>query len=80
MMSEMHVTMLRPAVPARFKRARHKSVETLLERISELTVERQCLRERDASGTSLERNRIKLARAQWQLSHALIQAHLPQAA
>src|SRR5919198_5148885 len=76
MMSEMHVTMLRPAVPARFKRARHESVETLLERISELTVERQRLRERDASGTSLERNRLKLARAQWQLSHALIERHL----
>ncbi len=64
----------------RFRRRRElDSVERLVERIGALTTERQRLRERRAAPTSLERNRIRLARAQWELSHALIDRYLPAA-
>ena len=64
----------------RFRRRRElDSVERLVERIGVLTTERQRLRERRAAPTSLERNRIRLARAQWELSHALIDRYLPAA-
>lgn len=43
-----------------------------MERTSELARERQDLRLRGARPAALERNRVALARAQWQLSHALI--------
>jgi hypothetical protein len=46
-----------------------------MEQISELTSERQRLRDRGASQGRLERNRIKLARGQWELSHALIERY-----
>jgi hypothetical protein len=46
-------------------------------RVAGLVAERQELRESGASQTALERNRIQLARAQWELSHALIDRHLP---
>jgi hypothetical protein len=73
-------TVLRPAVPSRFRRGRaHPSVEALLEEISGLTVQRQLLRERGVDAVKLERNRVKLARAQWELSHALIERYLPAA-
>ena len=52
-------------------------METLMEQISELTSERQRLRDRGASQGRLERNRSELARAQWELSHALIERYLP---
>jgi hypothetical protein len=52
-------------------------VETLQERVATLTLERQELRARDAAAVALERNRIALARAQWELSHALIEQHRP---
>ena len=42
-----------------------------------LALERQELRARGAAAGSLERNRIALARAQWELSHALIEQHRP---
>ena len=42
-------------------------------------VERQELRIRGASDTSLERNRLQIARAQWELGHALIDRHLSDA-
>jgi len=45
--------------------------------IGALTAERQRLREGGANSVRLERNRIKLVRAQWELSHALIERHLP---
>ena len=48
--------------------------------IAELVVERQVLRERGVAAAALERNRRRLARAQWELGHALIERHLPQAA
>jgi hypothetical protein len=58
---------------------RRPSVEALLARIDELTAQRQELRDRNAGARALERNRIRLARAQWELSHALIERHLPAA-
>jgi hypothetical protein len=78
MNTEMSATVLRPAVPSRFRRGHTRpTVETLLEQISGLAVERQRLRERGINGSRLERNRVKLARTQWELSHALIERYLP---
>jgi hypothetical protein len=72
---------LRPATPSRFRRGHTRpSVEVLLDNISRLTGERQQLRERGVDSARLERNRVKLARAQWELSHALIERYLHQAA
>ena len=80
MMTTEMSTLLRPATPSRFRRGQtHPSVEVLLEEISWLTAKRQLLRERGADSAKLERNRVKLARAQWQLSHALIKRYLPAA-
>ena len=80
MMTTTMSTVLRPAVPTRFRRGRnHPTVEALLEEISTLTAQRQLLRERGAEPAKLERNRVKLARAQWELSHALIERYLPAA-
>jgi hypothetical protein len=70
---------LRHLRPARFQRRRaDESVEELTLRISVLVGERQELRERGGSETALERNRVQLARAQWELGHALIHRHLPE--
>jgi hypothetical protein len=52
-------------------------VEELSEHIARLVAERQQLRTAGASGTSLEQNRLELARSQWDLAHALIERHLP---
>ena len=80
MMTTTMSTVLRPAVPSRFRRAHKRpTVETLLEEISALTAERQRLREQGAGAQRLERNRVKLARKQWELSHALIERYLPAA-
>ena len=80
MMTTTMSTVLRPATPSRFRRGRTPhTVEALLEDISGLTVERQRLRERGADPARLERNRVKLARAQWELSHALIERYHPAA-
>jgi hypothetical protein len=77
MMTTTMSTVLRPATPSRFRRGRtHHTVEALLDEISGLTAERQRLRESCADATRLERNRVKLARAQWELSHALIERYL----
>jgi hypothetical protein len=68
---------LRPIAPARFrKRSAAESVEHLLERIASLALERQTLRARGAGSTALERNRVQIARAQWQLSYALIERYV----
>jgi hypothetical protein len=76
---KMSATVLRPVVPSRFRRGHSRpTVETLLEQISDLTAERQRLRDEGVNGSRLERNRVKLARAQWELSHALIERYLPQ--
>jgi hypothetical protein len=75
---EMSATVLRPAVPSRFRRGHTRpTVEMLVEQISDLTIERQRLRDLGATSTRLERNRVKLARKQWELSHALIERYLP---
>ena len=80
MMTTTMNTVLRPAVPSRFRRGHNRrTVEGLLEEISGLTAERQQLRDRGADTMRLERNRVKLARAQWELSHALIERYLPAA-
>ena len=49
--------------------------EDLLERVAELVNERQVLREGGAGRAELERNRSEIARAQWDLSRALITRH-----
>jgi hypothetical protein len=78
MSHESSAAILRPTVPSRFRRRhRRRSVEALLGEISELTMERQRLRDAGVNGARLERNRVKLARKQWELSHALIERHLP---
>ena len=58
----------------------HMDVDTLSGELRKLVLERQALREHGAAADDLERNRIAIVRAQWQLSSALIRAHLPQAA
>jgi hypothetical protein len=74
---EMSATLLRPAVPSRFRRGLSRpTVEALLEQISGLTMERQRLRDQGVNGSRLERNRVKLARTQWALSYALIERYL----
>ena len=78
MMTTEMSTVLRPATPSRFRRGRTPhTVEALLAEISGLTAERQRLRDRGVDAARLERNRVKLARAQWELSHALIERYLP---
>ena len=75
---KMSATVLRPAVPSRFRRGHSRpTVEALMEQISVLSEERQRLRDQDAGAARLERNRVKLARAQWELSYALIERYLP---
>ena len=74
---EMSATLLRPSVPSRFRRgASRPTVEELLDQIADLSTERQRLRDLGVNGSRLERNRVKLARAQWALSHALIERYL----
>jgi len=51
-------------------------VEALEARVAALALERQELRTSGAEPSALERNRVKLARAQWELSHALIEKYL----
>ena len=53
-------------------------VEQLSEHIARLVAECQQLRSSGASGIALERNRVELARSQWELADALIERHLPQ--
>lgn len=76
MTTEMRPTALRPVAPFR-RRSKRATVESLMLEIAELTAERQRLRDAGAAATKLERNRVKLARRQWELSHALIARYLP---
>jgi hypothetical protein len=55
-------------------------VERLNRELRELVLEREQMHQRGASAEELESNRLEIVRTQWQLSHALIQAHPPQAA
>jgi hypothetical protein len=69
---------LRPLRGPSFRRSRSRhSVEVLAVRIGELVAERQELRERSAPPAAIERNRRQIARAQWELAHALIDRYLP---
>lgn len=71
-------TSLRHLRPARFRRSRASaSVEELILRLEGLVDERQQLRARSASARALERNRLQIARTQWELSHELIDENLP---
>jgi multidrug resistance efflux pump len=73
-------TSLRQLRPARFRRSRASaSVEELIVRLERLVAERQQLRARSASARALERNRLRIARTQWELSHELIDQNLPAA-
>lgn len=72
-------TSLRTLRPARFRRSRVRAnAEELNARIAQLVAERQELRTRGAREGALERNRLQLARAQWELGHALIDRYLQQ--
>ena len=74
----MSAAALRPVAPRRFRRERRRlGVEALQVRVATLALERQELRARDAAAAALERNRVALARAQWELSHALIDQYRP---
>jgi hypothetical protein len=57
-----------------------KSVEDLQAQIGLLTAERQHLRSTGCDEGDLERNRLEIARLQWELSHALIGRHARTAA
>jgi hypothetical protein len=71
-------TSLRHLRPARFRRSRvSATAEELLARLETLVAERQELR-RCATPRALERNRLQIARTQWELGHVLIDRHLPQ--
>jgi hypothetical protein len=63
--------------PAESEALRMK-VEQLTERLRQLVSERQSLRDRGASTAELERNRVEIVRRQWELSHALIESHIPE--
>jgi len=68
----------RPLRGPRFRRARNRdTVEALALRIAELVVERQELRRTNASVAEIERNRVQIARLQWELAHALIDRYMP---
>ena len=70
---------IRPLRRTRFRRSRRRaSVEALVMIIAELVAERQELRSTDAGAPAIERNRVDLARAQWELGLALIERHLPE--
>jgi hypothetical protein len=72
----VRVTSLRPI--SRFRRRRlPTTVESLTDQLDRLTCERQALRASEAGSVVLERNRVAIARAQWDLSYALIERYLP---
>ena len=74
----MDPTALRPTAPARFRRAASpRAIDALLSELSALVAERQQLRARGATPRRLERNRLRIARVQWELSYALIQRYRP---
>ena len=63
--------------PLRFRRRRTSpTVESLSDHLGALTRERQALRANDANSVDLEQNRVAIARAQWELSYALIDRYL----
>jgi hypothetical protein len=66
--------------PSPLRRPEHETVESLNLRIQVLCAERQALRTSGAAESVLEQNRVEIARAQWELSHALIERYLPKPA
>lgn len=77
----MSVTRLRVPVRAAFPRPRLvRAPDLLLAEISSLVAERQSLRTAGDDAPALERNRQRIARAQWELSYALIDRHCPHVA
>jgi hypothetical protein len=77
---EMSASAPRPVARRRFTRERRRlGVDALQHRVAALALERQKLRATGAATVALERNRVALAHAQWELSHALIEQHLPPA-
>jgi hypothetical protein len=54
------------------------TIEELTESLRRLVAERQALRDRGASASELERNRLEIVRRQWQLSHVWIESHTPE--
>ncbi len=58
-------------------RPHESSVEVLQARIDELSRERQELRVAKAAEGELERNRLAIVEAQWDLSRALVRRYLP---
>ena len=71
---------LRPLRTSRFRRSRSRlSVDALAIPIADLVTERQELRAAGSPAAAIERNRVQLARAQWELAHALIDEHLAEA-
>ncbi len=58
---------------------RAHTVETLLDQIGHLQLERQELREREASREELEHNRRRLVACQWELAHAFIARYVGDA-
>jgi hypothetical protein len=74
----IHTVPMTSLRPIRFKRRRAAhSVESLTELLSTLTLERQALRTSAAGSVDLERNRMAIAKAQWELSYALIERYFP---
>jgi hypothetical protein len=70
---------IRPLRRSRFRRSRgNASVEALVVLIAQLVAERQELRSTGAGATAIERNRLNLVGAQWELGLALIERHLPE--
>jgi len=68
---------VRPLRASRFRRSRNRPpVDVLAARIADLVLERQELRAAGSPAAAIERNRVQLARAQWELAHALIDEHL----
>jgi hypothetical protein len=67
--------------PLRFpRRPAPTTVESLTDKLGVLTRERQALRAADAGSVVLEQNRVAIAKAQWELSYALIERYLPKPA
>jgi hypothetical protein len=51
------------------------AIEPILERLRQLVLERERLRERGASREELEANRSAIVEEQWRLSHAAIETY-----
>jgi hypothetical protein len=60
-----------------FPVVRKNGVEVVQQRIDRLNLERQELRDTSAGVDALERNRLAIVEAQWELSRELIARYLP---